>query len=606
MKLVSDQNQTNAREPDAPQSPKILAKAPENTENAESAEGTEQSPASQMPQTAQIPQVWGRGRRLMVSVPIFIILIGILVTVSNITAVPWNKEPTGQTIETLSPNTAVTFHNPTGTPLPGRGSYKVVSRHVTIKAKRPSTGEVQNIRVLIREPQGAPSGRPGVVFMHGAGYGTCDNSFGDVAFDLASAGFATAVPDKPVWSTGNVNRDYPGSAAAYDQIINYLRSLSSVDADNIGIYATSESTWISPYLLRMDRRIAFQVLLSPMVYSPRQSLGFMVAQDFALTGAHAGYQSIVRRLFHVDSSMLGLQNLDVPTQFDVGYSIPTFVAYGSKDVMTAQVDGVRKILDMAHHAGNWDITVRSYPVANHVLRLGDEADEGTALSDNYVTDMVNWSQGTVRGLKQTSERVAGTRIYQSIVVPSELAGDRPLTVYGVVLHIATVVLLLAAAITALIALGLKLRHMIRRQEGRTLGFARGFGNALLMLTVTTMATVVLFVAGLGQVIMAVVKLGWGGAPVEDPGMMYWSWPVIQIVCTLVVWAWSRVLTRVIEEASARGLAQLPPRTGELKAVVTGRKPVVASTRLGRVLFWITTVAMLHVLLFFAFWGLFIY
>lgn len=590
MRLVPDQNKENVREPEDSRS----SQAPAALEHSATV------------QPAQTPQAWSRGRRLMVSVPIFIILIGILVTVSNITAVPWKKEPTGQTMETLSPNTAVTFDNPTGASLPQRGSYKVASRHVTIKAKRPSTGEIQNVRVLIREPQDAPSGRPGVVFMHGAGYGTCDDSFGDVAFDLASAGFVTAVLDKPVWSTNDVNRDYPGSAAAYDQVVNYLRSLKSVNADRVGIYATSESTWISPYLLRMDRRIAFQVLLSPMVYSPRHSLGFMVAQDFALTGAHAGYQSIVRRLFHVDSSMLGLQNLDVPTQFDVGYAIPTFVAYGSKDVMTAQVDGVRKILDMAHRTGNWNITVRSYPVANHVLRLGDEADEGTAFSDDYVTDMVDWSQGTVHGLRQTSERVAGTRIYQSIAVPSELKGDRPLTVYGVALHIATSVLLLVATVIACIALASKARRMIRRHSGRTLGFARGFGNALLMLTVTTMATVVLFIAGLGQVVMGVVKLGWGGAPVEDPGMMYWSWPVIQIVCTFVVWAWSRVLTRVIEEASAHGLAQLPPRTGEIKAVVTGRKPVVASTRLGRVLFWVTTVAMLHVLLFFAFWGLFIY
>jgi acetyl esterase/lipase len=564
----------------------------------------------------------------MVSVPIFIILIGMLVTVSNITAVPWNRDPTGQTMQTLSPDTAVTFSNPSGRPLPGRGSYQVSSRHITIKAKRPATGEIQNIRVLVREPKDAPAGRPGMVFMHGAGYGTCDNSFGDVATELASAGFVTAVPDKPVWSTNDVNRDYPGSAAAYDQVIDYLRSLSSVDGADIGVYATSESTWITPYLLRMDRRIAFQVLLSPMVYSPRQSLGFMVAQDFTLVGAHNGYQSIVRRLFHVDSTMFGLHNLDVPTLFKEGYSTPTFVAYGSKDVMTAQVEGVRKIIDLAHQAGNWDVTVRSYPVANHVLRLGDEAEAGTQFSDNYVRDMVDWSVGSAAKLHQSSERVAGTLIYQSIAVPLELRSDRPLSVYGAVLHIAMVVLMLASAVIALIALVGKLRRMTRAsrcvskralnrpsnqpsnqpkvQSGPVLGLSHGFRNALLLLTVTTMATIVLFVAGLGQVVMAVVKLAWGGAPVEDPGMMYWSWPVIQIVCTLVVWAWSRVLTRVIEEASVRGLAQLPPRAGEIKAVMTGSKPVVASTRLGRVLFWITAVAMLHVLLVFAFWGLFIY
>jgi hypothetical protein len=254
--------------------------------------------------------------------------------------------------------------------------------------------------------------------------------------------------------------------------------------------------------------------------------------------------------------------------------------------------------------------------------LGDEAQAGTPFSDNYVQDMVDWSVGTSAKLHQTSERVAGTLIYQSIAVPLELRSDRPLTVYGAILHIAMVVLMVASAVTAAIALAGRLRQMVRRRvsqrtagratgnaakrSGPVLGLTHGFRNALLMLTVTTMATVVLFVAGLGQVIMAVVRLAWGGAPVEDPGMMYWSWPVIQIVCTLVVWAWSRVLTRVIEEASVRGLAQLPPRAGELKAVVTGRRPVVASTRLGRALFWITAAAMLHVLLVFAFWGLFIY
>ena len=70
-------------------------------------------------------------------------------------------------------------------------------------------------------------------------------------------------------------------------------------------------------------------------------------------------------------------------------------------------------------------------------------------------------------------------------------------------------------------------------------------------------TFVLFGAGLGEVVMGVVKLAWGGAPAEDPGMMYWSWPVIQMVCVVVVWAWSRVFVRLIEEATNRGLAQWP-------------------------------------------------
>ena len=541
----------------------------------------------------------------MVSLPIFIILLGILVSVSNLTASSWNYEPTGQTIETLASDTSVTFDNPLGKTLAEQGDYEVTQRYVTIDAKQPSTGEIQHIKVLIREPKGAGNSRPGVVFMHGAGYGTCDNSFGDMALALSSAGFVTAVPDKPVWSTNDATRDYPGSAAIYDQVINMLRDFDNVDASNVGIYATSESTWISSYLLGRDPDVAFQVLLSPMVYSPRYSLGFLAAQDFALVGAHDGYQSIVRRAFNIDAELFGLTNLDLDTLNPQAYSIPTLVAYGTKDVMTAQVEGTEKIIDMAHKAGNWDVTVRTYPIANHVLRLGDESNNGTPFADAYVDDVISWAVGTTQGLEQTSERVAGTNLYQSIAVPSELRANSGLTIYLVVLHASMVLLLLVIGVLWLIVFVRKIWARAHRRR-YVLGLRPVFKNALITLAVATMATFVLFGAGLGEVVMGVVKLAWGGAPAANPGMMYWSWPVIQMVCVVVVWAWSRVFMRLIEEATNRGLAQWPPRKGVIDAIVSGRQPVLALTRFGRVMFWITAVTMLYVLLVFAFWGLFIY
>lgn len=548
---------------------------------------------------------WTRSKRLMVSLPIFIILLGILVSVSNLTASSWNYEPTGQTIETLASDTSVTFDNPSGKTLAEQGDYEVTQRYVTIDAKQPSTGEIQHIKVLIREPKGAGNSRPGVVFMHGAGYGTCDNSFGDMALALSSAGFVTAVPDKPVWSTNDATRDYPGSAAIYDQVINMLRDFDNVDASNVGIYATSESTWISSYLLGRDPDVAFQVLLSPMVYSPRYSLGFLAAQDFALVGAHDGYQSIVRRAFNIDAELFGLTNLDLDTLNPQAYSIPTLVAYGTKDVMTAQVEGTEKIIDMAHKAGNWDVTVRTYPIANHVLRLGDESNSGTPFADAYVDDVISWAVGTTQGLEQTSERVTGTNLYQSIAVPSELRANSGLTIYLVVLHASMVLLLLVIGVLWLIVFVRKIWARAHRRR-YVLGLRPVFKNALITLAVATMATFVLFGAGLGEVVMGVVKLAWGGAPAANPGMMYWSWPVIQMVCVVVVWAWSRVFMRLIEEATNRGLAQWPPRKGVIDAIVSGRQPVLASTRFGRVMFWITAVTMLYVLLVFAFWGLFIY
>lgn len=570
----------------------------------------------------------------MVSLPIFIILIGVLVSISNLTTVPWNIEPTGQSMATLTDDTEVTFDNPSGETLPAKGTYEVTERYITLnmtgdgnltkesgaRGKANADG-VQAIKVLIREPQNASGKRPGVVFMHGAGYGTCDNSFGDVASGMASAGFVTAVLDKPVWNTTDINRDYPASAKAYDQVIEYLRDQSDVDEAKVGIYATSESTWISSYLLEDDPDIAFQILLSPMVFSPRQSLGFFVTQDFTLVGANEGYQSIVQRVFSADTGLFGLNNFDLATLKPAAYAVPTYVAYGSKDVMTAQVDGVRAILYNAHKADNWNVTVRSYPVANHVLRLGDESEAGTPFADAYVDDLIDWAVGTSAGLTQTSEKVAGTNLYQSIGLPGALKARRVGTIYGVILHVTVVLLLLASIVLALVALGRKIAADARwRREKReakhagmlipgrpvVLGFAHGFGNALLTLTLTTLATLLIFFAGLGQVIMGVVKLAWGSAPTETPGVMYWSWPVIQVVSVLVLWAWSRVFMHLIEVASVRGLIQIPPRRESVRDIVTGVDPVLASTRLGRILFWLVDFTMLYILLVFAFWGLFIY
>lgn len=577
---------------------------------------------------------WTNTHRLMVSLPIFIILIGVLVSISNLTTVPWNIEPTGQSMATLTDDTEVTFDNPSGETLPAKGTYEVTERYITLnmtsdgnltkesgaRGKANADG-VQAIKVLIREPQNASGKRPGVVFMHGAGYGTCDNSFGDVASGMASAGFVTAVLDKPVWNTTDINRDYPASAKAYDQVIEYLRDQSDVDEAKVGIYATSESTWISSYLLEDDPDVAFQILLSPMVFSPRQSLGFFVTQDFTLVGANEGYQSIVQRVFSADTGLFGLNNFDLATLKPAAYAVPTYVAYGSKDVMTAQVDGVRAILYNAHKADNWNVTVRSYPVANHVLRLGDESEAGTPFADAYVDDLIDWAVGTSAGLTQTSEKVAGTNLYQSIGLPGALKARRVGTIYGVILHVTVVLLLLASIVLALVALGRKIAADARwRREKReakragmliperpvVLGFAHGFGNALLTLTLTTLATLLIFFAGLGQVIMGVVKLAWGSAPTETPGVMYWSWPVIQVVSVLVLWAWSRVFMHLIEVASVRGLIQIPPRRESVRDIVTGADPVLASTRLGRILFWLVAFTMLYILLVFAFWGLFIY
>ena len=176
-----------------------------------------------------------------------------------------------------------------------------------------------------------------------------------------------------------------------------------------------------------------------------------------------------------------------------------------------------------------------------------------------------------------------------------LRAQRVATIYGVVLHILTLVLLIASAAVALVGATRRIRQGLRRKEP-VFGFSHGFGRSLALLVMATGLTLLLFVAAMGRIIMSVADLAWGGTPAHDPGIMYWSWPVAQ----------AGVLSRLIEVASARGILRVPPRKGAVREIVTGEQPVLASRRLGRVMFWLAGTAMFAVLLVFAFWGLFSY
>ena len=563
-------------------------------------------------QSTERTERWSVGKRIVVSLPIFVVLMALLCVVSLITTVPNGSHESANAIRTLDADTAVTFDttqvSESGAKLlqylgqvPHLGSYEVESKDTWINLVQPSTGLTQRAHVIIdapKLPQSKPANHilPAVVFMHGAGYGTAQNSFGDVSADLASAGFVTARVDKPVWNTTDISRDYPGSAHAYDQVVEYLRSLPEVDGNHVGLYATSEATWIAPLMLQFDKRIAFQILPSPMVFTPRHSLGFFVAQDLAIIGAHDGYKAFVDRVFSADPSIVGLTNLDIQVGLPNSYGIATLVAYGDKDVMTAQADGLRTIESLAHRDGNTNVSVRVYSMANHVIRLGDEATEGTPLADFYERDMVDWAVGTVLGARQTSAVIAGATIHQPMSVPTSLHGHRALTIYGALLHIGA---LLALVVTLLLGIAMLLRKLwfVCKHKSARIGFVHGFRAVLITICSVTLGSVVLFCAAVGQIIMRIVSLIWGAAPVR-PGMIYWSWYVLQAAAIVVVWAWARVFARIIEAVSLNKQLQQQPGHGHI--------PVIATTRLGIIVFITLCVTMMLQLFVLAFWGLYIY
>ena len=559
-----------------------------------------------MPSHEQSPSVeWSRAHRIAISVPIFVVLLAIFVTVSQLTSVSWNNEPMHQSLASETIDTGVTFANPQHIDLPQAGTYQVSERHAQVTITQPSTGNTQQVDMLVREPVGAPGQRPAILFMHGAGGGTSEDSYGDVAGHYSSAGFVTVVIDKPSWQTNVLTRDYPASAIGYLKAYEYLRNQPNVDAENVGLYATSESTWIASLMLEADRSIAFQILISPMVFTPRQVMGFLVAQNVVSIGANPGYEAFVHRLFSLDSTPFGLTNADFDATTPHAYAAPTLVIYGSDDAMTPLVEGAQRILASAHDVGNDNVTIRNYPGANHVIRMGDESQGNTQLADRFLDDTTDWALGQVHGLQQTSPNIAGSDLNQTIAVPKDLKAHPSLTWYMILLHTAA---LLGLVLAAIMWFAVLIRTIVNRVRGVpvSLGYQYGFAGVMRGIATTTVITIALFVGGLLQVIDQITHLCWGGNP--NPTILtYYSWPTIQVMCVAVIWAWARVTARIVEVSSSRGVSWIFPLNviRNLSQQRSGT-PVVATSATGRLLFAVTSVTMFLVLLVFAFWGLFQY
>ncbi|MFD0705197.1 alpha/beta hydrolase family protein [Alloscardovia venturai] len=597
---------------------------------------------------------WPFMKRFLSSIIIFGLLMGIFIGVSHLTNYRWNNDTTDLTVHSTTADTSISFKNTTGVELPRRNTYRVREIRDSIFIKQPSTGKIQKDDIILRVPMdangqvihtipGMVRGMPAAVFVHGAGVGNSNDSFNDVGADLASAGFATLVMDKPRWDTNDFTRDYPASAKAYEKAVEYLRQLPYVDADKVGLFTTSEGTWISPYIVRDDKHIAFEIMMSPMVFSPRHSLGFSVSQLFAILGANNGYQNIVQRVFSLDTASFGFGNIDFESQIVQGYNVPILVAYGAKDVLTAQVSGAQRILELAHKAGNWDVTIRDYPIGNHVLRVGDQTQARTLYVDHYEYDFVDWAVGVARGLEQSTSKIAGSDVQQAILVPEDLRAHRTMTFYAVVIHSLMIIFLALSVLIGVYSLGKKLLFTVTRRKRHVFGFVGRYQSVLIRISLVTIAAMLLFFAAIAQLVYRVINLIWGAAP-ESPGMIYWSWYAVQTVCVIVIFTWAVVGTTLIESAYQRWIfprimhegykasiehiaqnwtqkathvptcARLVRHAHRTQTTDTDSqildesacKPILASTKLGIIFFGVTTIAMFFVLLMFSFWGVFIY
>ncbi len=592
-------------------------------------------------------EAWIARHRVISSIPVFFLLLALFSGISAATNEQWDLHPYDRTMESVQHTTSVRFEPQKGSvncPTSAQaqkqqgglcgmadttGRYKIRERHTSLTVTQPSTGKKQKLDVLIREPIGYKGKAPGILFLHGIGtYGT--EAFGDIAVPFASAGYVTMVTDKPVWDTTVVNHDYPAEANADVAALNLLRRQKSVEPGKVGIYATSESGYVTPYMLRDDHNIDFQIFLSPMLFSPRKALGFFVSEDFSIVGANPGYQGFIRRAMSIDLEVFGLHNFGIDPIDKNSFSIPTFLALGSKDVMTAHVDGVQRVMRLARGSGNNNFVIRDYALANHVMRIGNEEDGNTRYADHMVDDVIAWSNGIVRSRKQVAQRVAGVDLYQAISLPQDVHKKTGQTVYMVVLHVLLLLALLVTLVFTIALLGRDLGRRLRHRPHERL-FKNGFGPTLLAMGFITVLALFLFADGLAEVVLRVVNLCYGAAP-QDPGFIGWSWYVIVAGCILVVWTWARVLTQMLvvglrntheRRVEAHRLATRLVHAGAAPDTVSEHalrrrlarrrregdwdsRHLFTRSPLGTAYACVVSATMVLVLLFFAFWGAFVF
>ncbi|RUT48267.1 alpha/beta hydrolase [Paenibacillus anaericanus] len=109
-----------------------------------------------------------------------------------------------------------------------------------------------------------------VVFVHGDGEinDTYDGGYKPLWEKLASVGYASLSWSKPGihGSEGNwLDQSMDDRAEEVIQAINWAKSLPMIDDTRIGLWGASQAGWVIPKVVKEEREIAFNILVSPAI-----------------------------------------------------------------------------------------------------------------------------------------------------------------------------------------------------------------------------------------------------------------------------------------------------------------------------------------------------
>ena len=454
----------------------------------------------------------------------------------------WDPLPMTATIEVESPQTAIGPLRPVGT-------YQVRSEVVTVDLAG------AEVRAQITEPVDAPQGRPGVVFVHGAGTGLFTRAFRAQAEALASAGIVTMVPDKRLDTYTTRSRTYVAMANDYLRSLEVLRQWPGVDPDGVGVYGESEGCWIVPIMAADNARVAFTVLVAAPVVPPRQQAAFAVDSYLRATGVPVEILRTIPRVVGMEFPGGGFAYADFDVSpFQQRMRQPLLLVYGTGDAAMPTVQGARQVIEDLDLAGNPDWTVRYYEGADHGIRVDGR------VSDAFLDDLSAW----VLGLPATGDaapKIAGAEPSQRF-----LAGpvERPRWFAEGSIIVAVLVLIGVSLLAG------PLTMLGRRLRGRhEKGLAEGVLLPLTVMSVSAAASFVLFVVYL-LVVANLAQNYRTNALVVSGG-----WLAVRVLALLSVVAGVVLAFRVVD---GRRRAGSPPQLSVLGA---DERKALLLLRLGR-------------------------
>lgn len=488
----------------------------------------------------------------------------------------------------LQPATASTAIGGVAAGFGAPGDYEVHESAVTIPL-----ADGLEVGGLLREPVDAggdpaddpAEGRPGIVFVHGAGTGKAAEAFTLAATALASAGIVTLVPDKRLDNYSIRHRDYEAMALDYAYSVSFLRAVPGVDPDDVGLYAESEGAWVSPVMMVNDPRLAFQILVSAPVVPPRQQAAYAVDNYLRNTDVPPGVFRAIPRAVGMKLPGGGFEYAD----FDVRPWLeeqddPILAVYGTKDASMPLEQGTRELMDDAD-----DVTVRFYERANHGINV--ETPEGLVLHPDFARDVAGW----VLGLPATASappQVAGAQpqqLYLAAPVPQpQWYGDGD-WLLGVVITAGGLLVVGPLLVGGAVLAG----RLARRRTGRPgAHLAPGLRAPLTGLGVGAAATTI----GLVAYLAAVARLALDYE--KDALVVQGGWIAVRLLGIVTVVGAALLLNRVRDLRGRVVLtAQVEPSSRITVFETTRTATVVVSTG-----FWLIALGASALLVTLAYWG----